>query len=77
MNSDGIIVRYIIFDILVNQEKNLIPAHISGADHRLLVETLKTVTDSETGKPVKLGKYLDRLVIKQVQEIRKGKRIKI
>ena len=53
------------------------PTHISGADHRLLVETLKTVTDSETGKPVKLGKYLDRLVTKQVQEIRKGKRIKI
>jgi hypothetical protein len=53
------------------------PAHISGADHRLLVETLKTVTDSETGKPVKLGKFLDRLVTKQVQEIRKGKRIKI
>lgn len=53
------------------------PAHVSGADHRLLVETLKTVTDSETGKPVKLGKFLDRLVTKQVQEIRKGKRIKI
>lgn len=53
------------------------PAHISGADHRLLVETLKTVTDSETGKPVKLGKYLDRLVTKQVQEIRKGKKIHV
>lgn len=53
------------------------PAHISGADHRLLVETLRTVTDSETGKPVKLGKFLDRLATKQVQEIRKGKRIKI
>ena len=52
-------------------------AHISGADHRLLVETLKTVTDSETGKPVKLGKYLDRLVTKQVQEIRKGKKIHV
>ena len=53
------------------------PAHISGADHRLLVETLKTVTDSETGKPVKLGKYLDRLVTKQVADIRAGKKIRV
>ena len=53
------------------------PAHISGADHRLLVETLKTVTDSETGKPVKLGKFLDRLVTKKVQDIRAGKKIRV
>lgn len=51
------------------------PAHISGADHRLLVETLKTVIDSETGKPIKLGKYLDRLVTRKVQDIRNGKKI--
>lgn len=53
------------------------PAHISGADHRLLVETLKTVTDSDTGKPVKLGKYLDRLVTNKVADIRKGKKIRV
>ena len=53
------------------------PAHITGADHRLLVETLKTVTDSDTGKPVRIGTYLDRLVTKQVQEIRKGKKIRV
>ena len=53
------------------------PAHISGADHRLLVETLKTVTDSETGKPVKLGKFLDRLVTNKVADIRKGKKIHV
>ena len=53
------------------------PAHISGADHRLLVETLKTVTDSETGKPVKLGKFLDRLVAKKVADIRAGKKIRV
>ena len=53
------------------------PAHISGADHRLLVDTLKTVIDGETGKPVKLGKYLDRLVTKKVQDIRNGKKIRV
>ena len=53
------------------------PAHISGADHRLLVETLKTVTDSETGKPVRIGKFLDRLVTNKVADIRKGKKIRV
>ena len=49
------------------------PAYISGADHKLLVGTLKTIIDTETGKPMKLGKWINRLVMKQVQAIRAGK----
>lgn len=56
---------------------SLQPAHITGSDHRLLVETLKTVIDSETGKPVKIGKFLDRLVTRKVRDIRNGKKVNV
>ena len=52
------------------------PAHISGAGHRILVATLKTMPDGK-GKPMKLGKFLDKLIEKTVTDIRDGKRVKI
>lgn len=53
------------------------PSHVTGEDHRLLIETLKTVIDKDTGKPIRLGKFLDKLVENKVADIRAGKRIKI
>lgn len=51
------------------------PIKVSGADYKLLVTTLKTVTDKKTGKPMKLGVWLERVMAKKVADIRMGKKL--
>jgi hypothetical protein len=53
------------------------PVYITGADYKALMEGLKQTVNKETGKPYRLGKYLEKTVQKNVAAIRAGKRIRI
>ena len=49
----------------------------NGADYKTIVDHLKELTDAETGKPMRLTKFLARVVSRIAADIRAGKRIKI
>jgi len=49
----------------------------SGADYITITDYIRTSIDKETGKPMKLTKFLGNIVQKTAASIRAGKRIKV
>lgn len=69
--------RYTKDHIIADDQKLGVQFQFSGADYKTIVGYLKTAIDKDTGKPMKLTKFLGNLVSRTAESIRNGKKIHV